>query len=265
MTAPRLDLAIDDRVLARYPECRVGGFLAAGLREAASRIDVEPPEELARALAAQGLSPETLSAEPRLSAWREAIGRCGLKPSAYKGSAEQLAGRLLRGGSISTPLPLVNAYGAVSVRHLTPVGAYDLARLPVSAIDLREARETDSFQPLGASPERMPLRPAVVVYASGPEVICWAFNHRDSALTCLRPETDAALFLTEAVAAVQMPALEATLEELATLLAAAGAAAGPLAYADAGSPRVRLSRIEGNHSPPREPRGVLPRWPPERR
>lgn len=235
-----LRIEIEPAILGRFPDCRVGGFLVRGLRSAAERLHLEPAESLAASLTGQGITAEKLGEEPRVQEWRKAIKQCGLKPSDYKSSPEQLARRLLKGTWIGTPLPVVNLYSAVSARHLAPLGAYDLERLPLPAITLREARETDRFAPLGGRPEDMPLRPQIAVYASGSEVICWAFNHRDSSATCLLPETGTALFAGEAVAASQLASLEAALAELARDLRDAGATVGPVGYADATSPAASL-------------------------
>lgn len=235
-----IQIEIEPAILERFPDCRVGGFLVRGLRPAAERVRLEPAESLAASLTDQGITAEKLGEEPRVQEWRKAIKQCGLKPSDYKSSPEQLARRLLKGTWISTPLPAVNLYSAVSARHLAPLGAYDVERLPLPAVTLREARETDTFAPLGGRPEDMPLRPQIAVYASGSEVICWAFNHRDSSATCLIPETDTALFVGEAVAGLQLASLDAALAELARDLRDAGATVGEVGYADAKSPSVSL-------------------------
>jgi DNA/RNA-binding domain of Phe-tRNA-synthetase-like protein len=234
---------IDPAILERFPACRVGGFLARGLAAAAHRVKLEAADTLAAPLTAQGVSIESISEEPRIREWRKAYQQSGVKPSTYKCSAEQLVRRLLKGSWISTPLPLVNLYSAVSVKHLTPMGAYDVTRLPRPEVVLRLPREGDVFHPLGAKPEDMPLKPTAPVYASGSEVTCWAFNHRDSVVTCLREDTDLGLFMAEAVAEIQYPSLVAALEELARDLVEAGAAVGGLVFAQA-SARSVTARLE---------------------
>jgi DNA/RNA-binding domain of Phe-tRNA-synthetase-like protein len=232
---------IDPAILERFPACRVGGFLASGLAAAAHRAKLEAAETLMAPLTVQGVSVEGISEEPRIREWRKAYQQSGVRPSTYKSSAEQLARRLLKGSWISTPLPLVNHYSAISVKHLTPMGAYDVTRLPHPEVVLRLPREGDTFHPLGARPEDMPLKPTVPVYASGSEVTCWAFNHRDSAVTCLHADTDLGIFMAEAVAEIQYPSLEAALAELARDLAEAGATVGGLVFADSESPSALLS------------------------
>lgn len=232
--------AIDPAVLERFPDCRVGGFLARGLRAAAGRLKLEGAEALAAPLAGQGITVENISEEPRIREWRKAYQAIGVKPSTYKGSAEQLARRLLKGSWISTPLPLVNLYSAVSVKHLTPMGAYDVERLPDLSVVLRFPREGDVFHPLGGRPEDMPLRPSVVIYASGSEVACWAFNHRDSAKTCLHADTDVGLFMAEAVSPLQYDSLDAAFSELARDLREAGATVADITYVNASEPAATV-------------------------
>jgi DNA/RNA-binding domain of Phe-tRNA-synthetase-like protein len=233
-------IAIEPAVLERFPDCRVGGFLARGLRAATGRLKLEGSETLAAPLTVQGVSVESLSEEPRIREWRKAYQTIGVKPSTYKGSAEQLARRLLKGSWISTPLPLVNLYSAVSVKHLTPMGAYDVERLPDPSVVLRFPREGDVFHPLGGRPEDMPLRPGVVVYASGSEVTCWAFNHRDSVKTCLHADTDLGLFMGEAVAPIQYDSLDVAFSELARDLREAGADVGETLYVNASDPAASV-------------------------
>lgn len=113
-------------------------------------------------------------------------------------------------------------------------------RLPAPSVVLRFPREGDVFHPLGGRPDDMPLRPNVVVYASGSEVTCWAFNHRDSVKTCLHAETDLGLFMAEAVATIQYESLDAAFAELARDLRDAGAEVGETVYVDASQPAASV-------------------------
>ena len=185
---------------------------------------------------------ETVAADPLIADWRAAIAASGLKPSTYKSSPEQLTRRVLKSGPLRTSLVLVDAYCDVATRHLAPLGAYDLSRLPYPEVSLRLARpQTDVFHPLGGRDNEMPLTPNVVVYASGDMVICWAFNCRDSRDTCLAPGTDAGLILGEAVTARQHEPLRSAFADLASRLEEAGASVGPVAFADAATPMVTIT------------------------
>ncbi|MGH9224626.1 MAG: phenylalanine--tRNA ligase beta subunit-related protein [Acidimicrobiales bacterium] len=215
----------------------VGGFVASGLLGAATGlVDRPPPVDALQELVARDVSVDTLVSVGEISDWRAAIAACGLKPSTYKSSPEQLARRLFKSGPLHTPLPLVDVYCDVATRWLAPLGAYDVTSLPSGAIELRLARpDGDVFHPLGAKDGEMPLTPQVAVYADGPTVICWAYNCRDSRGTCLQPGTDVGLFIGEAVTERQQQPLREALSDLAGRLSGAGASVGPAAFASAGS------------------------------
>ena len=225
----------------RHPEILVGGLLATGLKAAAATAADQPPPDARQELVDRGLSVETIASEPVVADWRAAIAACGLKPSTFKSSPEQLARRLLKSGPLHTPLPLVDLYCDVATRHLAPLGAYDASALPSPGVLLRLARPgQDVFHPLGARDDEMPLTPQVAVYASGSVVVCWAYNCRDSRDTCLTPDTDVGLFVGEAVTDRQHEPLRAAFDDLAARLAAAGATVGPALFASAANPSVSV-------------------------
>jgi DNA/RNA-binding domain of Phe-tRNA-synthetase-like protein len=87
----------------------------------------------------------------------------------------------------------------------------------------------------------MPITDRVVVYGCGDEVICYAFNFRDSARTCLTAETQTAAFFGEAVTAEQREAMRVALDDLADFLRVRGACAGDVRLADATNPGFLLT------------------------
>lgn len=237
---PSFSVSIAGEIAERHPEILVGGLLASNLRATAATVAGQPfPEDTEQALVNQDVTLELLADHPLIRDWRTAISACGLKPSTYKSSPEQLARRTLKSGPVRTGLALVDLYCEVATRHLAPLGGYDTERLPAPAIDLRLARPDDAFSPLGGG--EMPLSDKVAVYGAGSTVICWAYNCRDSRETCLTEETETGLFLGEAVTAGQHGALRIALADLAGRLAAAGASVGPVVFADAASPKADVT------------------------
>jgi DNA/RNA-binding domain of Phe-tRNA-synthetase-like protein len=237
---PDPSLRIAGEIGERHPDVLVGALLASGLLAAAATVADQPfPNDTAQALVSQDVTIELAADHPLIKDWRTAIAACGLKPSTFKSSPEQLARRTLKSGPVRTGLPLVDLYCEVATRHLAPLGGYDVARLPSTEIALRLASPgTDSFAPLGGRDGDMPLTDRVAVYAAGSTVVCWAYNCRDSRDTCLTAETDVALFVGEAVTARQHDALRTALDDLAGRLAGAGASVGPTVYADRDRPSV---------------------------
>lgn len=219
-------IQIDPRVLETFPGVRVGGFCASQLHQAQldeARI-LALWRETAEALEAQQITLQNLADDPRIAAWRSATSAAGLKPSRYKSSPEQLGRRAAKGQPITSPLPVVNAYCAVSARYLAPMGGYDLARMRGGPVVLRHALpEADAFQPLGGRAEDMPLGPQVVVYAERSRILCWNWNHRDSLETCLQATTEQALFLSEALDDAQQASAAEALARLREVLSEGGA------------------------------------------
>jgi DNA/RNA-binding domain of Phe-tRNA-synthetase-like protein len=237
---PSFSVTIAGEIADRHPEILVGGLLASNLRATASAVAGAPfPDDTEQALVNQDVTLELLADHPLVRDWRTAISACGLKPSTYKSSPEQLARRTLKSGPVRTGLALVDLYCEVATRHLAPLGGYDTERLPAPDIALRLGRPDDTFSPLGGG--EMPMTERVAVYAAGSTVICWAYNCRDSRDTCLTEDTDTGLFLGEAVTARQHGALRIALADLAGRLAAAGASVGPVVFADRESPKTDIT------------------------
>jgi len=237
-----IHLTITPEVIRRFPEVVVGGVLVEEINSAAPQVDGDQLLQCANEqLQHDNITMATLTSTPVISDWRNAILACGLKPSTFLSSPEALARRLLKGNGIHTPLPVVDAYCAISARHLAPLGGYDVDRLPSTSFELREGRpKSDAFEPLGGRASDMPITNNVVVYALGDEVVCFAFNVRDSRRTCLTSETRRAVFFSEAVSLAQQDRMNAALADLAAVLAGYGGRVGEVVTANATSPSLSL-------------------------
>ncbi len=233
-------LRIDKRIVLRFPRITVASFRVDIPADPPLAVPEVAPADVAECLTREGVEVALIADAPPIRTWREVFGVAGLKPSTYKSSPEALARRFLKGGAIPTPLPLVNLYCAVSAKHLAPLGGYDLERLDAVAasrdVVLRFAKPGDRFAPLGGRPDDFALRSDIPVYACGSEVVCWAFNVRDSAATSLVEATRHALFVGEALNEDQSDRLISAITELRDTLQSAGFACGTVTSADATQP-----------------------------
>ena len=110
---------------------------------------------------------------PRIAPWRALFTSLGISGKKYPVSVEAILRRALRGGPPFQVNPVVDFYNTVSLRHLVPVGAFDLGGLR-DLLEVRFARQGDHFQPLdSAEPED--VQPGHLVYALGPDVITLNF------------------------------------------------------------------------------------------
>lgn len=158
---------------------------------------------------------------PSLGQWREAYSAFGAKPSAYPCSAEALVQRVLKEGPGAVPAinVLVDAYNAVSLAHLLPVGGEDLDRI-VGCCELRFARPEDCR----AENDDATNAPKMgeVVWADDLGWTCRRWNWRQGARTRLTEQTRSAYFLVEGMASGSFePDMASAADELCRRLSAA--------------------------------------------
>ena len=238
---PQLLLSISPDVLTKFASVQTNVLMCKGVPSP----DLGDKDLLQNGVntAAAALQPlPNIADHPAIARWRTIYGAMGVKPSKFRSSIEALARRAVKGDNLSLDVPLVNAYNAISLKWLTPLGACDVAKLPSERIDLRLSDPTrDRFEPLGGDASSFPLSSELVVYAAQNDVLCWGFNCRDSRKTALSANTTEALFFAEAALPEQAAAARGALEELGVLLVAAGFACPPILQLSAESPFGEIS------------------------
>ncbi len=190
-------------IIRDFPDFRVAVVRA-------ERIEIEPgrPAELAAlivereaACRAQWAGTE-LSEIPGIAAWRKAYRAFGIKRTSYRSSVERLVKNVLA----NRPLPEINvfvdAYNAVSLAHVMPLGADDAARI-AGDIAFRYSRIGDQFVDMaggaeeGAAPEADPPKPGEVIFADNEKILCRRWNWRQDVRSLVTPLT------TQAVVTIQ--------------------------------------------------------------
>lgn len=238
---------IDAAVSARFPALRVHALRARGLRASLEGLDSAAALEAAVAgLDKAAFEAAPLAEHPAVESWREAYGRMAVKPSKFRSSIEALLRRALKGDGLAIPVPAVNLYNAHSIGGPAPMGAYDVAKLPIKSgaedIVMRLADPAaDRFAPLGGEASSFPLNPDLVIYALGNAVLCWGFNSRDSRETALDAESDDVVFFSEAVRDDQAAASAGAIAALRARLVERGADCSQIAKAEAAAPRFTLA------------------------
>ena len=127
-----LRLAVGWLELARQPRDEEAAASIAEPWAAAGRLDAEP-----------------IHSHPMLAPWRAVFRSLGLPPKDYLPSIEALARRARKGGDPLRVQPLVDAYNAISLRNLVPVGAFDLDKVR-GDIRLGRSEGGEPFLPMGA-------------------------------------------------------------------------------------------------------------------
>lgn len=202
-----------------FPEFEVGVVIATGLRIGEERPPALAAEIAEREAACRALWAGTeLSQIPGIAAWRRAYRHFGIKKTSYRSSVERLVKNVLAGRELPAVNTFVDAYNAVSLAHVLPLGADDLDKLS-GDIAFRYARPGDSFLDMagGEGPAEDPPKVGEVVYADGEKLLCRRWNWRQDARSLVTPETRCAVVTVQANGCGD---LEAALADLEALLAA---------------------------------------------
>ena len=237
----QLTFRIDPEIQQRFPDIKVAA-LAAKIDDAARLAGlVEQLTEQLPAVADRINASDPITQLDDIAVWRQAYGVMSVKPSKFHSSIEALLRRVKKGDDIFTGLPVVDVYNLISVIHGTPMGAYDQSKLSGDEMVLRLANpDADRFDPLGGRSESFPLNEDLVVHAMGADVLCWGFNSRDSAISCVGEDSQAIIFMSETCSPVTADRPVSALQDLANHLAELGVEVGAVAVADSNNSEIEL-------------------------
>jgi len=204
-------------VRALRPDYAALLVVAEGLRpgpsDAASDALLADAEDRARKHLA-GARPEEL---PQVADWREAFRAFGAKPQRTRPSVEALLRRVDPG------LPridrITDAYNAVSIACLLPVGGEDLARYAGPARLVRASGDEDFDTTAGGQPIVEHPEPGEVVWRDDRGVTCRRWNWRQCVRTRITHSTTGAMFVLDGLAALGIDGLRAAEAELIGSLA----------------------------------------------
>ncbi|HVY20318.1 MAG TPA: phenylalanine--tRNA ligase beta subunit-related protein [Bauldia sp.] len=208
-------------VAGDFPAFRVAAVVARGLA-----IPPDRPRELAEIIAEREAACRArwggteLSAIPGIAVWRAAYRAFGIKKTSYRCSVERLVKNVLA----ERPLPAINAfvdaYNAVSLAHVMPLGADDLAFV-AGDVAFRRSQPSDTFLDMaggeegeGSGPVSDPPKEGEVVYADAEKVLCRRWNWRQDARSLVTPATTAAIVTVQTNGEGDLEAAVADLRDL---------------------------------------------------
>jgi DNA/RNA-binding domain of Phe-tRNA-synthetase-like protein len=220
-------VTVDGGVFAAHPEYIALILLAEGIGNGPSDDGSAAALHAAEQhLLARGLP--RAAEDPHIAAWRAAFSAFGAKPSKYPCSAEALAARVLKGGTLPRVNVLVDLYNAVSVRALTPVGGEDLDHLQ-GGLRLAIADGDEPFDGHDGAP-----RPGEIVWRDDAGVTCRRWNWRQGRRTQLTDATTRAFFVFDRLPGLDEDQLDDAASQLESLLKAR--------WTDCETRRIRLDR-----------------------
>ncbi len=158
---------VEPEVFSVFPSICIGIVVAEGIDNATPSPQVR--DLLARVLAeAPSNWGADIKAMPAISVWRESFTRLGWNPNKFPSSIEALVKRVSKRPEIPQINNVVDLVNAMSVRHIVPMGAHDIARV-VGDLEVRFSRPGERFTPFGKStPETVDTHE--LVYADADEV-----------------------------------------------------------------------------------------------
>jgi DNA/RNA-binding domain of Phe-tRNA-synthetase-like protein len=209
-------VSVAPEVLELRPDYRVLVMTAEGLEPG-------PPDQVSEELLARaetrartalgGRAPEDV---PQVADWRAAYLAFGAKPRRTRPSVEALLRRL--DGGLPRIDRLTDAYNAVSVAHLVPVGGEDLDRYQGAARLVRAAGDEEFGTVANGEPAVEHPKPGEVIWRDEAGVTCRCWNWRQCFRTRITPATVNAMFIIDGLAALGSDGLAAAGGELASSL-----------------------------------------------
>ena len=207
------DVSVAREVLELCPDYRVMVMVAVGLEPG-------PPDEISEELlsraetrARTALDGRASEDVPQVAGWRDAYRAFGAKPQRTRASVEALLRRLDAG------LPridrLTDAYNAVSIANLVPVGGEDLDQYQGPARLVRAAGDEDFGTTAHGEPTVEHPRPGEVIWRDDAGVTCRQWNWRQCTRTRITPATTNAVFIIDGLAALRCNGLTGAGNDLA--------------------------------------------------
>jgi DNA/RNA-binding domain of Phe-tRNA-synthetase-like protein len=191
---------------------RIAVAIAHGLDNAAARPGIEAAWREAWDVAGrEGVAYGNAQSHPRVRPWRDRFQALGVSGKQFPSSIEALLRRALKGGEPFHINPLVDWYNAISLRHVVPAGAFDLAPI-AGPLDLRLTRAGDRFLALDAA-EPVDVPPGEVAYADGATILTRHFVWRQAKTALLEAHTRDVVLLSEVLGEVGAGVAEAVLAD----------------------------------------------------
>jgi DNA/RNA-binding domain of Phe-tRNA-synthetase-like protein len=190
-------------IARNFPDFRVAAVVMEDLE-----IVSERSPELAALIAEReqacrakwGTGEIELSEIPGIAAWRKAYRAFGIKKTSYRSSVERLVKNVLAGRGLPVINAFVDAYNAVSLAHVMPLGADDLDKV-AGDVAFRYARPDDQFLDMagadGPVADPDPPKQGEIVYADQEKVLCRRWNWRQDMRSLVTPLTHRAILTVQ--------------------------------------------------------------------
>ena len=186
---------LEDEILEKYPEVRLGVVMASDLENRGSDDRIPVLVRQTQNTIREKYVLETLSRHPPIRAWRDAYSKFGARPKKYRSSVESLYRMTLKGIDLRPINKIVDIYNYISLKFMIPAGGDDLDKVN-GDIRLCLAQGGESFTPLNSQVmENAKL--GEVVYRDECDILCRRWNWRECDKTKMSEATGRVVLVTE--------------------------------------------------------------------
>ena len=207
---------IADEVFEKLPDLCVGVVVARGLDNHRRYPHVAEMLHAGIAQREAYFEGKKVKEDPVILPYREAFRAVDINPNKFLCSIEALFTRIAKKKGFPEINAIVDLGNAVSLKYGLPIGAHDLATM-ADGLEVRPAREGDTFLPFGGESAEIPDS-GEVVYVSGGEVRTRRWTWRQSEVGKITEETCDVLFPIDGFVSVNGEAVRAAMAEFAGAL-----------------------------------------------
>lgn len=207
---------IDSKILEQFPGLNIGIVVAKGINNAAINDEIMDLIREESKTIRENFNKETLSANPRIGAWRKAYSSFGAKPKKYKCSVENLYRMILEGIELRHINKIVDIYNYISIKHMIPVGGDDIDKVDRD-ITLKFALGNEPFTKLNSQEIENP-KEGEIVYTDSKEVLCRRWNWRECDKSKMTEDTKNVTLAVEGLPPVTNEEVKTILKELSELV-----------------------------------------------
>jgi DNA/RNA-binding domain of Phe-tRNA-synthetase-like protein len=225
-------------ILDKYPKVNIGVLVGRGLKISKANLELAryKSDSLKKALEKLGDAP--VSQHPYIASWREVYRSFGTKPADYHSSVEALARRVVKTQQLPMINTAVDAYNAVSLRYMMPMGGFDTDNVE-DDIELRLSPGDEAFTGLGMT-EKEYTYTGEAVYADSKRVLTRRWNYRDCVETMITENTVNLVMFIDGSPEIPRDAVSEALGELKTRLEQYCGGSYSTNIADSQTPIIRI-------------------------
>ena len=181
-------------VRSRFPQLRCAALLLQGVDATAQAA---PQITRFQRMADQRLAGNSETEFVEIQAWRRAFSAMGMKPTQYRCASEALLRRYRKEGALPALHPLIDLCNAASLAFAIPIAVFDTRQI-TGALTVRLAQGDETYETFAGDTEHPEPGEVIFVDEAG-RAHSRRWTNRQSGLSAIRPETQQALMVAEAL------------------------------------------------------------------